>query len=67
MTQLHDTTESIKGKHLTKNERAQIEILNQEGYSNRAIAKRLERAPPDHQQRDQAWHSPPVDPTKTKW
>lgn len=45
MTQLHDTTESIKGKHLTKDERAQIEILNQEGYSNRAIAKRLERAP----------------------
>lgn len=45
MTQLHDTTESIKGKHLTKDERAQIEILNQESYSNRAIAKRLERAP----------------------
>ncbi|SDL28293.1 IS30 family transposase [Lacicoccus qingdaonensis] len=45
MTQLHDTTESIKGKHLTKAERAQIEILKQENYSNRDIAARLGRAP----------------------
>ena len=49
MTPLHDTTESIKGKHLTQAERAQIEILKQENYSNRAIAARLGRAPPDHQ------------------
>ncbi|SDL30085.1 helix-turn-helix domain-containing protein, partial [Lacicoccus qingdaonensis] len=45
MTQLHDTTESIKGKHLTKAERAQIKILKQENYSNRDIAARLGRAP----------------------
>src|SRR5699024_3985743 len=45
MTQLHDTTESIKGKHLTKAERAQIKILRQENYSNRDIAARLGRAP----------------------
>ncbi|WP_020006095.1 IS30 family transposase [Salinicoccus albus] len=45
MTQLHDTTESIQGKHLTKDERAPIEILRKEEYSNRAIAKRLKRAP----------------------
>src|SRR5699024_12806029 len=45
MTQLHHTTESIKGKHLTKEERAQIEILKLENYSNRDIAARLGRAP----------------------
>src|SRR5699024_1598072 len=45
MTQFHDNTESIKDKHLTKDERAQIEILKQEKYSNRAIARRLRRAP----------------------
>lgn len=45
MTQLHDTTESIKGKHLTADERAQITILKKEKYSNRAIAERLDRAP----------------------
>uniref|UniRef100_UPI000B04121E helix-turn-helix domain-containing protein n=1 Tax=Salinicoccus sediminis TaxID=1432562 RepID=UPI000B04121E len=45
MTQPHDTTESIKGKHLTQDERAQIEILKQENYANRAIAARLGRAP----------------------
>lgn len=45
MTQLHDTTESIKGKHLTKDERAQIAILKRENYSNRQIAERLGRAP----------------------
>ncbi|MFC4984595.1 helix-turn-helix domain-containing protein [Salinicoccus siamensis] len=45
MTQLHDNTESIKDKHLTKEERAQIEVLKKEKYSNRAIARRLRRAP----------------------
>ena len=45
MTQLHDNTESIKGKHLTKDERAQIAILKRENYSNRQIAERLGRAP----------------------
>ncbi|WP_369816901.1 helix-turn-helix domain-containing protein, partial [Salinicoccus sp. YB14-2] len=35
----------IKGKHLTKDERAQIAILKRENYSNRAIAARLGRAP----------------------
>lgn len=45
MTQLHDTTESIKGKHLSKAEQAQIKILKQENYSNRDIAARLGRAP----------------------
>ncbi len=49
MTQLHDNTESIKGKHLTKDERAQIEVLKQENYSNRKIAACLGRSPPDHQ------------------
>lgn len=44
MTPLHDTTESIKGKHLTKDERAQIEILKKERYSNGQIAERLGRA-----------------------
>jgi len=38
MTQLHDTTEPIKGKHLTADERAQIAILKREEYSNSAIA-----------------------------
>ena len=45
MTQLHDTTESTKGKHLTKDERAKIEVLKQENYSNHDIAARLGRAP----------------------
>src|SRR5699024_2196861 len=45
MTQLHDTTESIKGKHLTNAEWTQIEILKRENYSNRDIAARLGRAP----------------------
>ncbi|MFB9860017.1 helix-turn-helix domain-containing protein, partial [Salinicoccus siamensis] len=45
MTQLHDTTGSIKGKHLTQDERAQIAILKRENYSNRQIAERLGRAP----------------------
>ncbi|MCG7333594.1 helix-turn-helix domain-containing protein, partial [Salinicoccus roseus] len=43
MTPLHDTTESIKGKHLTQDERAQIAILKRENYSNRQIAERLGR------------------------
>lgn len=45
MTQFHNNTESIKGKHLTQAERAQISILKSEGYSNRQIAERLGRAP----------------------
>ena len=45
MTQLHAITESIKGKHLTKDERVQIEILEQADYSNRNIAACLGRAP----------------------
>lgn len=45
MTQLYDTTESIKEKYLTADERTQIAMLKRENYSNRAIADRLGRAP----------------------
>lgn len=45
MTQLHDTTESVKDKHLNKKERDQIEILKRQNYSNRDIARELGRAP----------------------
>lgn len=44
MTQLHDTSEAIKEKHLTKDERAQIAILKKEKYCNSTIADRLVRA-----------------------
>lgn len=37
------TTTTLKGSHLSEKERAQIEILHNEGYSNRAIARKLNR------------------------
>ncbi len=45
MTQIKDTTNSRKGKHLSYSERSQIMVLKKENYSNRAIAKVLNRAP----------------------
>ncbi len=45
MTQFHDNTELQEGKHLTKDERAQIAILKRENYSHLQIVKRLGRAP----------------------
>lgn len=45
MTQEQFNTVSRKGKHLSYQERAQIAILRKQGYSNRAIAKALGRAP----------------------
>ncbi|OUN61525.1 hypothetical protein B5G14_05405 [Ligilactobacillus salivarius] len=36
-------TTTPKGSHLSEKERAQIEILHKEGYSNRAIARKLNR------------------------
>lgn len=45
MTHLNGTTNHVKGKHLTEFERHQIQILKSENYSNRAIAKILNRAP----------------------
>lgn len=45
MTQNKTTTKSRAGKHLSFEERIQIQILKAEGYSNREISKRLNRAP----------------------
>lgn len=45
MTQLNDNTPERKHKHLTLEERAQIEILKRVGHSNREIARTLGRAP----------------------
>lgn len=45
MTQVDDTTESRKSKHLTYHEMCQIEGYKKEGHSNRKIAKLLERCP----------------------
>jgi len=45
MTQTHDNTVPRKGKHLSYSERCQIAILKKEGYSNRQVAKALERVP----------------------
>lgn len=45
MTQFHDTTESVTGKHLSADERPQIKALKKTHHSNRAIARILDRAP----------------------
>jgi len=45
MTQIKDNTNSRKGKHLSYSERSQIMVLKKENYSNREIAKVLNRAP----------------------
>ena len=45
MTHTNSSTSSHKGKHLTYEERCQISILVHENYSNRHIAKSIERAP----------------------
>jgi|SRR5690625_908313 len=45
MTQLNDNTPERKHKHLSLEERAQIEILKRVGHSNREIARRIGRAP----------------------
>ena len=45
MTQTHFTTSDRKSKHLSFKERGQIELLKKQGYSNRAIARILGRAP----------------------
>jgi len=45
MTQVNDNTNSHAGKHLTYEERVKIEGYKALGYSNRAIARILERAP----------------------
>ncbi|MGX7013123.1 IS30 family transposase, partial [Vagococcus silagei] len=45
MTQTKTITKTTKGKHLSLKERISIENWNQDGYSNREIAKRLGRAP----------------------
>lgn len=41
----NNSTNSVKGKHLTLKERTKIEVLKSEGYSNRQIANVLGRAP----------------------
>lgn len=45
MTQVNDNTNSHSGKHLTYEERIKIEGYKELGYSNRAIARILKRAP----------------------
>src|SRR5690625_7846281 len=45
MTQVNDNTNSRAGKHLTYEERVKIEGYKELGYSNRAIARILNRAP----------------------
>src|SRR5699024_2012431 len=45
MTQLKDNINSHTGKHLTYEERVKIEGYKELGYSNRAIARILKRAP----------------------
>ena len=45
MTQTNSTTDTRKGKHLSYAERCHIAILKKEKYSNRQVAKVLERAP----------------------
>ncbi|MGX7084420.1 helix-turn-helix domain-containing protein, partial [Facklamia languida] len=45
MTQTHSTTSGRKSKHLSFKERSQIELLKEQGHSNRAIARILKRAP----------------------
>lgn len=45
MTQINSNTNSCAGKHLTYEERIKIEGYKNLGYSNRAIARSLKRAP----------------------
>ena len=45
MSQTHFTTSDRISKHLSFKERSQIELLKKQGYSNRAIARTLGRAP----------------------
>jgi len=45
MTQLKHNINSHTGKHLTHEERVKIEGYKEIGYSNRAIARILKRAP----------------------
>lgn len=45
MTNTHHNSKPSKAKHLTIKERSQIEILLKQQYSNRQIAKALQRAP----------------------
>jgi IS30 family transposase len=45
MTQTNSITNLRKGKHLSYRERCQIAILKKESYSNRQVAKILNRAP----------------------
>src|SRR5690625_480394 len=45
MTQIKDNINSRTGKHLTYEERIKIEGYKELGYSNRAIARFLQRAP----------------------
>ena len=41
----HQCTKPKSGSHLTRDERAQISLLKQQGYSTRAIARALGRSP----------------------
>lgn len=45
MAQFNDNTPHTKGKHLSADERSKIQVLKQEGYSHRKIAKALGCAP----------------------
>jgi len=45
MTQVKDNINSPTGKHLTYEERIKIEAFKEQGYSNRAILRMLNRAP----------------------
>lgn len=45
MTQVYNNTNSRTGKHLTYEERIKIEAYKELGYSNRKIARILNRAP----------------------
>ena len=44
MTKTHFSTSDRKSKHLSFKDRSQIELLKQQGYSNRAIARMLRPA-----------------------
>lgn len=45
MTHINGNTKTVKGKHLSRDERIIIQTLINEGYSNRQIAGKLGRAP----------------------
>ena len=45
MTQVNDNINQNKGKHLTYEERVKIEAYKDLGYSNRKIARILNRVP----------------------